>query len=115
MSLWADYTKELRGQGFRHWLEYPDCFIAYSFPEWGPIIFIHDMYVAPEMRRSGRGTALLNEVTEIGRKAGKRYAVAELEINTLTFEQAFNAQIASGFIPTAAQPGIICMRKVIDG
>lgn len=112
MSLWADYINEIRGD--RVFIEYPDCFASYSFPDWVPTcIVIHDMYVTPDLRKSGRGTALLNDICEIGRKAGKTSVIAELEITTKTFQQAFKAQTAVGFVPIAAKNDIICMRKEI--
>lgn len=116
MSLWSQYIDELRGPEHRHFIEYPDCFVSYSFPDWAPsCILIHDMYVIPDLRKSGRGSALLSDVCELGRKAGKVAVLAELELATRTFDQAFRAQIASGFVPIAAQNGIICLRKEITG
>lgn len=113
MSLWAQYITELRGP-VRHWLEYPDCFVSYSFPDWLPdCLIIHDMFVLPELRKSGRGKALLDDVFEAGRKAGKRYVVAELELGTLTFDMAFRAQTAVGFVPVGAKNDILCMKKEI--
>lgn len=112
MSLWADYIKEIRGEAAHTFLEFPECFVSYSLPAWAPdCIMIHDMYVVPALRKSGRGRALLSDVEEIGRKAGKKYVIAELEINTLTFQEAFAAQTSVGFRPIAAQNGIICMQK----
>lgn len=111
MSLWADYIAELRGPDFRKFLEYPDCFAAYSVPPDLNCIIIHDMYVKPELRETGRGTALLTDICEIGRTAGKSHVIAELELGTRTAEVAFRAQTAAGFIPRAAHNGIIHMEK----
>ena len=111
MSLWAEYIAELRGPEYRQWLEFPDCFAAYSLPEDKECIIIHDMYVKSWARKSGRGKLLLDDVCEIGRKAGKKFVVAEIELNTLTVDQALGAQLAVGFKPVAAYTGIICMRK----
>lgn len=116
MSLWSDYIQELRGPGFREFLEYPDCFAVYSIPKlepWNDCVIIHDMYVKPELRKQGRGSVLLDDIAEIGRKAGRSYIAAELELGTLSFESAFRSQIAAGFVPFSAQNGIIVMRKEI--
>lgn len=113
MSLWSDYITELRGD--RTFLEYPDCFASYSFPAWAPeCIIIHDMYVKPELRRAGRGLSLLQDIEEIGRKAGCKAILAELEIATKTFPTAFAAQVSGGFVPIAAKNDTICMRKEIN-
>lgn len=116
MSLWADYIRELRGPDSRVFLEYPYCFASYSLPELSPdVMIIHDMFVAPAFRKNGRGKVLLSELEEIGRKAGRKYVLSELEIQTKTFDVAFKAQVAAGFLPVAAANDIIVMRKTIEG
>lgn len=113
MSLWADYIRELRGPEFRYFLEYSDCFAVISYPagQWADCIIIHDMYVKPELRKQGRGKTLLEDVCQLGLKAGRKYVCAELEIATQTFEGAFKAQTAVGFMPVSANNGIIVMKK----
>lgn len=113
MSLWAEYIRELRGPDFRQFLEYPDCFAVYSVPEGKDCIIIHDMYVRPDLRKSGRGKALLADIEDIGRKAGRTCLLAELELGTLSVQTAFRAQTAVGFQPISAYNGIIAMRKEI--
>ena len=113
MSLWADYIKELRGPEFRQWLEYPDGFVAYSLPAGNDCIIIHDMYVKPELRESGRGSALLIDVCEVGRRAGRKYVVAEVELATLTATTALKAQLAVGFSPVVVGNGNIFLQKEI--
>lgn len=113
MSLWADYVTELRGPDFRKWLEYPDGFVAYSLPEGSDCIIIHDMYVKPELRKAKRGSALLEDVCEIGRTAGRKYVVAEIELAALTALGALRAQMAAGFVPVAAGNGSICLKREI--
>lgn len=113
MSLWSDYIQELRGD--RMFLEYPDCFVSYSLPAYAPeCIIIHDMYVIPELRKSGRAKALLADVEAVGRKAGCAAVVCELEISTKTFPVAFASQIAVGFMPIGTRNDIIVMRKAIE-
>ena len=112
MSLWSDYLKELRGEDAHQFIELPWGFVSYSFPQWAPTcIQIEDMYVVPEERKLGRGNELLGMVQAIGLKAGKLFVTAQLELNTLTFENAMRVQLAAGFIPIAAENGKIYLRR----
>lgn len=114
MSLWADYITELRGPDFRSFLEYPDCFASYSLPAHIPhALIVHDIFVRPELRRGGRGLALLRDLEAVGRKAGRTLILAELELGTRTFDVALRAQLAAGFSPISADNGIIVMQKEI--
>jgi GNAT superfamily N-acetyltransferase len=113
MSLWADYIQELRA-GTIQFLEHDFGFISYTYPEWAPTsIKVCDIYVAPGFRKDRKGTFLLEEVCEIGRKAGKTSVIAELELNTATIKLAFRSQVAAGFLPMAAHNGIIHLQKEI--
>ena len=114
MSLWADYVTELRGPEYRQWLEYPDCFAAYSLPKASECIIIHDMYVKPELRQDGRGKTLLEDLCEIGRKAGRRWVISEVEIATLTAATAMKAQLAAGFAPVSTSLETVIMRKELS-
>ena len=111
MSLWSEYIAELHGPEHRTFLEFPDCFAAYSLPKGGECIIIHDMYVRPWARKSGRGTVLLDDVCEIGRKAGRKFVLAEVALATLTAGTAMRAQLAAGFEPIVADKGSVVMRK----
>lgn len=112
MSLWADYIREFRGEAYMTFLEYPNCFVAYSMPE-GECILIHDIYVKPEFRKAGCGKALLSDVEKIGLEAGRKYVLTEIEVGTPLTEVSIKAQLKVGFLPVAAQNGIIVMRKEI--
>lgn len=114
MSHWADYIDELRGRGFRTFLEAEHGFVAYSFPEWATeCIMIHDIYVTPAARRQHRGLEFLAQVEQIGREAGRKYVISELEIKTEIFELSFRAQVGAGFMPISAYSDKILMRKEI--
>lgn len=111
MSLWAEYINELRG-GKVSFIEQEHGFISWSFPEWAHnCIMINDIYVRPDARMQGVGKLLLEQVCEIGRKAGRLYVTSELHLDTCIYAESMRAQIAVGFVPVAAENGRIFMRR----
>lgn len=111
MSLWSDYIAELSG-GTRRFIEKDWGFVSYSYPSWAQdSIFVEDMYIVPAERSSGRGSDLLEEVCEIGRLAGKRFVLANVEIDTEICVGALRAQLAVGLVPIGANNGKIMLRR----
>jgi GNAT superfamily N-acetyltransferase len=115
MSLWSEYIAELRGPDFRKWLEDEDGFVAYSLPIDGECIIVHDMYVKPEVRKMGIGKEYLKKICEIGKEAGRKFVISEVELATGVTASSMAAQLAVGFVPVKTSPDTIYLRKVIDG
>lgn len=64
-SLYAKYIHERLGKSI---LERPEGFVTYSFL--GDSMYIEDIFVLPEHRRSGVGTELANAVIDIAKSKG---------------------------------------------
>lgn len=107
-SHWAAYNEELGGPIF---LEKPWGFCSYAMIEGG--IWIKDIYIVPEERRKGRGKDLIREIEDIARAAGKTFLIAEAQMNSPVRLDSIKAQIAVGFVPGAADNGVLYSRKEI--
>ena len=108
-SLWARYYEEFNGTEV---IETEWGFIAFSYLEFA--VFISEIYVVPEMRDGGLGNRLLEEVTELGRKAGKASLLSNVRIGTNVSAEAMKAHLAVGFIPISAEPDKILFRRMIE-
>lgn len=69
MSMYADYIKELKGDGI---VEKEEGFATYRFiTENGvPSIYIIDIFTHPDFRRTGFACDVADEIVEIGKKNG---------------------------------------------
>lgn len=63
MSLYANYIKEREGLSI---IENDKGFVTYKISK--PVIFIQDLYVAPEFRRTGAATEFGDAVVKIGKE-----------------------------------------------
>lgn len=109
-SLWARYVDELLG-GSKQFIECEWGFVSYSFPTWIDAIQIEDMYIVPECRKQGRGAELFAKVCALGREAGRKYVIAQLEMTSRVVTESMRAHLAVGLVPVAAENGKILMRK----
>jgi GNAT superfamily N-acetyltransferase len=62
---------------------------SFSSGAMAPIFVLNDLFVAPEHRRSGAGTALLNAAAEHGRTAGAVRLTLSTELTNLTAQAAY--------------------------
>lgn len=112
-SLFADYISELTG-GVRRAIEREYGFVHYQFPAWAQdCILIDDIYVKPEVRKAGWGRKLFEEIEELGRKAGKKAVIAQLDLTSEKRHESWAAHLAVGLVPITAEGGKILMRKVL--
>lgn len=112
-SLFAQYISELTG-GVRKAIEHEWGFVFYTFPAWAPdCIMIEDLYVIPELRFQGKGGELFRAIEDLGRLAGKKYLIAQLEIANVKSHASWAAQLAVGLVPISAENGKILTRKVL--
>ena len=74
------------------------CFVGYSTFRAQPLLNIHDIAVIPKARGRGIGTALLEEITALGRRLGCCKITLEVREDNLTARQRYTAD---GFQPAA--------------
>ena len=74
------------------------CFTGYSTFRGQPLLNVHDIAVAPEARGRGIGTALLEEITALGRRLGCCKITLEVREDNLPARRRY-AQ--GGFQPAA--------------
>lgn len=96
MSLWSDYIKEC---GLLEIIEEPWGFVQFHFalPQ---CIFINDMYIRPEERKTGKGRELLHRVYARGRERGCTFCATSLNTASKSATDALAAALASGFYIT---------------
>ncbi len=74
------------------------CFAGYSTFRAQPLLNIHDIAVIPEARGRGIGTALLEEITALGRRLGCCKVTLEVREDNLTARRRY---AVDGFQPAA--------------
>ena len=106
-SLWAKYRHELDGEVF---IEIDTAFVGFKMlPAWDHVI-ITDIYVEPELRKSGLAKRLVREVCKIAREAGKKYLIGGVDVAAKTAATSLQFQLALGLVPFATENGRIWMR-----
>jgi GNAT superfamily N-acetyltransferase len=70
--------------GFAHFREQPDTFTA------GPSWFLDDLYVEPDARGEGAGTALIEAINQVGRAAGGGTIRWITAADNLTAQRVYN-------------------------
>ena len=93
MSLWSDYIKEC---GLLEIIEDETGWITFHI-EPGGCLFINDMYVAPEERRKGRGSHLLDQACAWGRERSCIYVSATLHTSSKAITETLKGALACGF------------------
>lgn len=107
--MWFDYVKERL-----NWetIEIEGCgFICYEIRP--PVVVMHDIYIAPEHRKTGIALELANQVTEIAKVQGCAHAQTQVWPGTAGAERAMSVDLAYGFKMISAQGGSIVMQKDI--
>jgi len=62
---------------------------SFSSGAMAPILILNDLFVAPEARRSGTGSALLHAAAEYGRRAGALRLVLSTEVTNTTAQSVY--------------------------
>ncbi len=106
MSMWANYQKEV--WGFET-LENEKGFVSYQVLE--DAIFITDIYVEPDFRRSGIAWEFADEIAEMARAQGKQRLLGRVDVTQADSATSLKAQLAYGFVPFSAEQGKIWLRK----
>lgn len=108
-SHWACYREEYAGTKF---IEHEFGFVSYSLlPD---CIFIEDIWVAPEQRKSGLGQSLIEEAEAVGRAEKKLFSLVRIDLNAATIPGNLKAALAIDFIPFRADNNQIWLKRNIE-
>lgn len=108
MSHWAEYVKERFGWDA---IVTDDATVIYSIQP--PFALIHDMYVAPQMRKIGIASDLADQVAAIGKEKGCTHLWSQVASETLNSNEALMANLGYGFRMTKTDAtGIIMMKEI---
>ena len=111
-SLYAHYYEERRGGQV---LEAPCIgFVAYRIIPEQSEVFLDEVFVMPEHRKSGAGSALLNEVAERARAQGVKLMGCSISPAARGSSEAMAAAIAYGFRLLSTGPSEIFLVKEIN-
>jgi GNAT superfamily N-acetyltransferase len=106
MSLFAAYQKELWSY---ETIEVEAGFICYQeFPEH---IYLAELYVSPDLRRSGLATRLTKQVENLAREKRKRHLISRIDLAQGGSAESLRAHLAYGFSPYLAEAGKIWLKK----
>jgi GNAT superfamily N-acetyltransferase len=111
LSLFGDYIRERLGKEI---VETDDGFATYYFPEPG-CCYIEDIYVRPEARRTGAGSRLADQVTEIALSKGSDRLIGSVDPKAFGSTDSMKALLAYGFELHGTDGKLIYLKKEIGG
>lgn len=110
MSLWSQYIKEC---ALLEIIENEFSWATFHI-EPNDCLWINDMYVAPEKRRSGEAKKLLDQIFAWGRDRDCMYCYATIHTSSKSATEAIAAAIALGFrIVPSSNKDLILIGAVI--
>lgn len=110
MSLWSDYHKETEGS---ETIETEFGFVRFNLNP--PSCVIHDLFVAPEFRLQGKGTEIMNSVTQRAKDAGCDTLWSKVTDGMFCLNESLAANLHYGFRIVEIVNHTIIMSKYIGG
>lgn len=107
-SLYARYIEEREGAIL---IEHPYGFAIYKLEP--SYCYLQDIYVLPELRKSGHGVSLMNEVVEVAKKHGHTKLLGSVVPSTPFSDSMFKIMQGLGFKLHGSGPDIIYLVKEI--
>ncbi len=105
-----DYLKERENKRV---LETSDAFCVYQ--EYEEFIYIVDIYVRPEKRKSGIASELADQVCEIAKKKGFKFIVGSVDVSALGATESLKVLLAYGMRVDSILNNVIYFKKDIGG
>jgi len=106
-EMFRDYQQTVHG---RHVLEDGNGgFMTYSVEDRG--IYIADVYVHPEARRTGVARGMLSTIEAMARGLGKKYIFGTVDCTTKVWRESIAAQEACGFRQVVVNGNVILLVK----
>lgn len=75
-------------------------------------IYLEDIYVIPSRRKEGLALSLVEEAEEYGRKAGKPFSMAVIQLANNGHVESLKAHLAAGFTPFMVEHGKIWLKSI---
>lgn len=108
MSLLADYFKE---KGLKEIIEDENGFATYMFLPEG--VYIEDIYVRPEARKSGHASKYADQIAEIARAKGFSKMFGSVVPSSNGSADSFRVLLAYGFQPNKCTNNLVIFVKDI--
>jgi predicted GNAT family acetyltransferase len=109
MSLFSEYKMEREGKFV---IESENSFAVYSFPD-GESVYIEDIYVKPELRKSGLGSCAANMIAKIAKEKGCKKMYGSIVPSANGANDSLKALLAYGFKLSSSEHNIIFFVKEI--
>ncbi len=110
-SLYSQYIKERCGRGI---LETKDGFATFEYPT-KEVVYIVDIYVVPEKRKSHVAAMLADKIVEQAVKDGYKYLLGSVDIGTKDAEISTRVLEAYGMKPYKVAEPLVFYAKQIGG
>jgi ribosomal protein S18 acetylase RimI-like enzyme len=108
MSLYADYVKERENKSI---IETEDAFLTYEFFE--DFVYIVNLYVRPEKRKSHLASELANEVCKIAKEKGLGVLVGSVDVTARNSTESVKVLLAYGMRVDSVSGNLIYFKKDI--
>jgi GNAT superfamily N-acetyltransferase len=112
MSMHGDYIREHNGDGI---VEREEGFATYRFIPLGEhrAVYIVDIYVRPDFRRTSVASEMADEIADFGRKDGCKYLVGSVVPSAKRSTDSVKVLLAYGMSLHGASDNLIIMKKEI--
>lgn len=110
MSMYADYLKERLGDDV---FETEQGFATYRFTD-DKTVYLVDLYVRPEFRKSGVATDLGDAVAEIAKARGCTALVGSVVPSARGSGDSMKVLLAYGMVPTSSGNDFVLFRKELN-
>lgn len=110
-SLYGQYIKERCGRGI---LETKDGFATFEYPT-NEIVYIIDLYISPNKRKSHVATSLADKIVEQAIKDGRKYLLGSVDVTANGAEASCKVLEAYGMkVHKIAEPMIFYIKQIAE-
>lgn len=110
MSMWGDYIKEHRNDDI---VENEQGFATYRYLNGGKAVYIIDIYVKPEFRKTYAASALADEVVRVAKANGCNELLGSVVPSVKTATASLKVLLSYGFELQSSTPELIVFKKDI--
>lgn len=114
MSHHADYIRERLGKLVHERSEGFAVYWYLTHPRWGECVYLEDIYVAPEYRKSGVGAQMADEIAEEARGRGVFTMLGSVNPNANFATTSLKVLLAYGMTLDGIEDGLVMFSKDID-
>jgi len=108
MSLYGKYIKEHRGDGI---VEREHGFATFRYLNDGNSIYIVDIYVDTDFRKTGLAAEMADEICRHGKKLGAKELLGTVVPSARNSTESLKVLLAYGMTLQSASPDLIIFRK----